>query len=178
MKKRNKNISGQSVLRAEGKEGVHMSKRESYEARTEELITPILERMNFELVDVEFVKEGGIWYLRAYIDKEGGITVNDCEAVAREMNEILDREDYVEESYTFEVSSPGLGRPLKKEKDYVRSMGKELEIRTYRAINREKEFYGILKAYDDKTVTIETEDGEELVFEKKDIALIRLAFDF
>ncbi|MBO5523638.1 MAG: ribosome maturation factor RimP [Roseburia sp.] len=155
-----------------------MSKRESYEARTEELITPILERMNFELVDVEFVKEGGIWYLRAYIDKEGGITVNDCEAVAREMNEILDREDYVEESYTFEVSSPGLGRPLKKEKDYVRSMGKELEIRTYRAINREKEFYGILKAYDDKTVTIETEDGEELVFEKKDIALIRLAFDF
>lgn len=155
-----------------------MSKRESYEARTEELITPILERMNFELVDVEFVKEGGIWYLRAYIDKEGGITVNDCEAVAREMNEILDREDYVEESYTFEVSSPGLGRPLKKEKDYVRSMGKELEIRTYRAINREKEFYGILKAYDDKTVTIENGDGEELTFEKKEIALIRLAFDF
>lgn len=155
-----------------------MSKRESYEARTEELITPILERMNFELVDVEFVKEGGIWYLRAYIDKEGGITINDCEAVAREMNEILDREDYVEESYTFEVSSPGLGRPLKKEKDYVRSMGKELEIRTYRAISREKEFYGILKAYDDNTVTIETEDGEERIFEKKDIALIRLAFDF
>lgn len=155
-----------------------MSKRESYEARTEELITPILERMNFELVDVEFVKEGGIWYLRAYIDKEGGITINDCEAVAREMNEILDREDYVEESYTFEVSSPGLGRLLKKEKDYVRSMGKELEIRTYRAINREKEFYGILKAYDDNTVTIETEDGEERIFEKKDIALIRLAFDF
>lgn len=155
-----------------------MSKRESYEARTEELITPILERMNFELVDVEFVKEGGIWYLRAYIDKEGGITINDCEAVAREMNEILDREDYVEESYTFEVSSPGLGRPLKKEKDYVRSMGKELEIRTYRAINREKEFYGILKAYDDNTVTIENEDGEERIFEKKDIALIRLAFDF
>ena len=155
-----------------------MSKRENYETRTEELITPILERMNFELVDVEFVKEGGIWYLRAYIDKEGGITVNDCEAVAREMNEILDREDYVEESYTFEVSSPGLGRPLKKEKDYARSMGKELEIRTYRAINREKEFYGILKAYDDKTVTIETEDGEKLMFEKKEIALIRLAFDF
>ena len=155
-----------------------MSKRENYETRTEELITPILERMNFELVDVEFVKEGGIWYLRAYIDKEGGITVNDCEAVAREMNEILDREDYVEESYTFEVSSPGLGRPLKKEKDYARSMGKELEIRTYRAINREKEFYGVLKAHDDKTVTIETEDGEELTFEKKDIALIRLAFDF
>ena len=96
----------------------------------------------------------------------------------REMNEILDREDYVEGSYTFEVSSPGLGRPLKKEKDYIRSMGKELEIRTYRAIDREKEFYGILKAYDADTVTIEQEDGKEMVFEKSNIALIRLAFDF
>ena len=155
-----------------------MSKRETYETRTEELITPILDRMNFELVDVEYVKEGGTWYLRAYIDKEGGITVNDCEAVAREMNEILDREDFVEDSYVFEVSSPGLGRQLKKEKDYIRSMGKEVEIRTYRAINREKEFYGILSAYDENTVTIKTEDGTEMTFEKSDIALIRLAFDF
>ena len=155
-----------------------MSKRETYETRTEELITPILDRMNFELVDVEYVKEGGTWYLRAYIDKEGGITVNDCEAVAREMNEILDREDLVEDSYVFEVSSPGLGRPLKKEKDYIRSMGREVEIRTYRAINREKEFYGILSAYDENTVTIKTEDGTEMTFEKSDIALIRLAFDF
>lgn len=155
-----------------------MSKRETYETRTEELITPILDRMNFELVDVEYVKEGGTWYLRAYIDKEGGITVNDCEAVAREMNEILDSEDFVEDSYVFEVSSPGLGRPLKKEKDYIRSMGKEVEIRTYRAINREKEFYGILSAYDENTVTIKTEDGTEMTFEKSDIALIRLAFDF
>ena len=155
-----------------------MSKREIYETRTEELITPILDRMNFELVDVEYVKEGGTWYLRAYIDKEGGITVNDCEAVAREMNEILDREDFVDDSYVFEVSSPGLGRPLKKEKDYIRSMGKEVEIRTYRAINREKEFYGILSAYDENTVTIKTEDETEMTFEKSDIALIRLAFDF
>ncbi len=155
-----------------------MSKKEVYEQRTEELITPIVDREGFELVDVEYVKEGADWYLRAYIDKEGGITVNDCELVAREMNEILDREDYIEESYIFEVSSPGLGRPLKKEKDYVRAMGKELEIRTYRMINHEKEFYGILKAYDDASVTVETEDGEEIVFEKKDIALIRLAFDF
>lgn len=155
-----------------------MSKRETYEARTEELITPILERMYFELVDVEYVKEGGTWYLRAYIDKEGGITVNDCEAVAREMNEILDREDFVEDSYVFEVSSPGLGRPLKKEKDYVRSMGKELEIRTYRAINRQKEFYGILTGYTEDTVTIQPEEGEALTFQKNEIALIRLAFDF
>ena len=117
-----------------------MSKREEYEATTEKWITPILEKRNFELVDVEYVKEGSTWYLRVYIDKEGGITSNDCADVSREMNEILDREDYVEGSYTFEVSSPGLGRPLKKEKDYKRSDGKELEIRTYRAINHEKEF--------------------------------------
>ena len=155
-----------------------MSKREMYEARTEELITPILERNNFELVDVEYVKEGGSWYLRAYIDKEGGITVNDCADVAREMNDLLDQEDFIDDSYIFEVSSPGLGRPLKKEKDYVRSMGKELEIRTYRAINKQKEFYGILTGYDEKTVTIEGEDGTEMTFDKSDIALIRLAFDF
>ena len=118
-----------------------MSKASDYEAKTESLILPILERKNFELVDVEYVKEGSIWYLRAYIDKEGGITVNDCEDVAREMNVLLDEKDFIPDSYTFEVSSPGLGRPLKKEKDYVRNMGQEVEIRTYRAINRSKEFY-------------------------------------
>ena len=81
-------------------------------------------------------------------------------------------------AYILEVSSPGLGRPLKKEKDYVRSMGKNLEIRTYRAIEGEKEFYGILTAYDDKSVTIQPEEGEAMTFLKSDIALIRLAFDF
>lgn len=155
-----------------------MSKASDYEAKTEALILPILERMDFELVDVEYVKEGSIWYLRAYIDKTGGITVNDCEAVAREMNELLDKEDFIPDSYTFEVSSPGLGRPLKKEKDYIRNMGKEVEIRTYRAINRSKEFCGLLKAYDPDTVTIETGDGEALIFQRTEIALIRQALDF
>lgn len=154
-----------------------MSKAKDYEARTEALIFPIVERMEFELVDVEYVKEGSTWYLRAYIDKPGGITVNDCEAVAREMNEILDTEDFISDSYIFEVSSPGLGRPLKKEKDYVRNMGKDVEIHTYRSINRCKDFCGALKAYDANTVTIEA-DGEEMVFEKSDIALIRQAIDF
>ncbi|HEY9574882.1 MAG TPA: ribosome maturation factor RimP, partial [Lachnospiraceae bacterium] len=129
-----------------------MSKREEYERKTEELLLPIVEKENFELVDVEFVKEGGTWYLRAYIDKEGGITINDCELVSRALNEKLDVEDFIAESYILEVSSPGLGRPLKKEKDYVRSMGKEVEIRTFRPIQREKEFYGILEAYDGDTV--------------------------
>lgn len=154
-----------------------MSKASDYEAKTESLILPILERMNFELVDVEYVKEGSIFYLRAYIDKEGGITVNDCEAVAREMNVLLDEQDFIPESYTFEVSSPGLGRPLKKEKDYVRNMGKEVEIRTYRAINRSKEFYGLLTAYDKDSVTIDA-DGEKICFQRADIALIRQAVHF
>ena len=154
-----------------------MSNARNYEEKTEALILPILDRMDFELVDVEYVKEGGVFYLRAYIDKEGGITVNDCEAVAREMNVLLDEKDFIPDSYTFEVSSPGLGRPLKKEKDYVRNMGKEVEIRTYRAINRCKEFYGLLTAYDKDSVTIDA-DGEEMRFEKAEIALIRQAVHF
>ncbi len=149
-----------------------------YEQQTEELLLPIIEEYQFELVDVEYVKEGGNWYLRAYIDKEGGITVDDCELVSRRMSDLLDKEDFIEESYIFEVSSPGLGRPLKKEKDYARSLGKEIEIRTYRAIEKEKEFYGILKSYDETMVTIELEDNREMTFAKTDIALIRLAFYF
>ncbi len=155
-----------------------MGKGRMYEEKTESLILPILEKNQFELVDVEYVKEGSTWYLRAYIDKEGGITVNDCELVAREMNEILDREDYVEDSYVFEVSSPGLTRPLKKEKDYVRNLGKPVEIRTYRAIDHKKEFVGILKAYDADSVTITDENEADILFKKADIALIRQAFDF
>lgn len=155
-----------------------MSKAQIYEAKTEELILPILEKLNFELVDVEYVKEGSTWYLRAYIDKEGGITINDCEAVARQMNELLDQEDFIPDSYTFEVSSPGLGRPLKKEKDYIRNMGKPVEIRTYRAIERCKEFSGILTAYDKESVTISEEDGSTTTFSRGDIALIREKVEF
>ena len=153
-----------------------MSKRETYETRTEELITPILERMQFELVDVEYVKEGATWYLRAYIDKEGGITVNDCEAVAREMNEILDREDYIEDSYVFEVSSPGLGRPLKKEKDYKRSVGKLIDIKLYKPVDKCKEFTGVLDSYDKDTVTIKMDDDTQKTFDRSNLAMIRLAF--
>ena len=142
-----------------------MSRREEYEQKAEELITPIVEANGFELVDVEYVKEGGI-------------TVDDCEIVSRAFSDRLDAEDFIDDAYIMEVSSPGLGRPLKKEKDYKRSMGKELEIRTYRAIERNREFYGILTAYDDNSVTILEEDGTERVFLKSDIALIRLAFDF
>ena len=155
-----------------------MTKKEMYEQKTEAILQPIVDANGFELVDVEYVKEGGSWYLRAYIDKPGGITVDDCELVSRAANDILDEQDFVEESYIFEVSSPGLGRPLKKEKDFVRSIGDEVEIRTFRAIERQKEFYGILKAFDKETVTIMMEDESEMQIARADIALIRLAFDF
>lgn len=155
-----------------------MSKKELYEQKTEELLTPIVEQNGFELVDVEYVKEGGNWYLRAYIDKPGGIAVDDCELVSRAFSDILDEKDYIEDSYIFEVSSPGLGRPLKKEKDFKRSLGEEVEIRTYRAVDKQKEFVGILTDYDKDTVTIEMEDETKKTFDRSDIALIRLAFDF
>ena len=155
-----------------------MSKREIYEAKAEELVLPLVEANNFELVDVEYVKEAGTWYLRVYIDKEGGIFINDCELVSRALSEILDKDDPIEDAYILEVSSPGLGRPLKKEKDFKRSMGEQVDIKLYRAIDRQKDFTGALSAYDDETVTIQYEDGSESTFNRKDIALIRLAFDF
>ena len=155
-----------------------MTKKEIYEQKTEEILNPMVEKHGFELVDVEYVKEGGNWYLRAYIDKPGGITVDDCEVISRELSDKLDEKDFVEDAYILEVSSPGLGRPLKKEKDFERSLGEEVEVRTYRAVNRQKEFTGILKAYDKDSITIELENEEKMTFARTDIALVRLAFDF
>ena len=129
-------------------------------------------------MDVEYVKEGGTWYLRAYIDKPGGISIDDCEKVSRKLSDILDEKDYIDDSYIMEVSSPGLGRPLKKDKDFRRSLGKEVEIRTYRMIDKQKEFTGTLKGYDKDSVTVAFGGGTERTFDKGDIALIRLAFDF
>ena len=156
----------------------NLTKKESVEQQTEALLEPILADFGFELVDVEYVKEGSNWYLRVYIDKPGGIFVDDCEAVSRRFSEVLDEEDYIDGSYIFEVSSPGLGRPLKKEKDFNRNLHKEVEVRTYRAIEGEKEFVGFLRAYDDHSITIEDEDGLKRIFELTETALIRLAIRF
>ena len=155
-----------------------MSKREDFEQRTEELLIPILEKYEFELVDVEYVKEAGTWYLRAYIAKPGGIAINDCEVVSRELSDLLDQKDIIDDSYILEVSSPGLGRPLKKERDFARSIGAEVEIRTYRMVEGRKEFTGVLEEYDSESVTVSYEDGTKQNFDRKEIALIRLAFDF
>ena len=152
--------------------------RKDYEQMTEELIAPMIAAHNFELVDVEWVKEGANWYLRVYIDKEGGITVDDCEVINREFGDVLDEKDYISEEYIFEVSSPGLDRPLKKEKDFARSIGKDVEVRLYKPINKAKEYVGILDSYDKDTVTLDFENGEKMTFDRSAIALIRLAFFF
>ena len=154
-----------------------MSKREEYEKKAEELVMPLVEENKFERVDVEYVKEGSNWYLRYYIDKEGGITVDDCEIISRALSDKLDEKDFIEDAYILEVSSPGLGRPLKKPKDFERSIGKEVEIKLYKAINRQKDFEGTLIGYDDDMVTISV-DGDNITFNRSDIALVRLAFEF
>ncbi len=116
--------------------------------------------------------------MRAYIDKPGGITVDDCEVISRALSDRLDEYDFIDDAYILEVSSPGLGRPLRKEKDFARSIGEEVEVRLYRAQNHQKEFTGILKNYDKDKIVIEMENEEELEFQRTDIALVRLAFDF
>ena len=155
-----------------------MSKHEIYEQRATGLLAPILNEMDFELVDVEYVKEGSAWYLRAYIDKEGGITVNDCEMVSRKMSDLLDERDFIPDSYIFEVSSPGLGRQLKKDKDFARSIGEVVEGKLFRAVDKRKDFEGILRSFDKEVIVIEGESGEETELKRDNIALIRLHIDF
>lgn len=148
-----------------------------YESKTEELLLPITKAHNVEIYDVEFVKEGSEWYLRVYIDKPGGVTIDDCEAVSRALSEELDREDFIEESYTLEVSSPGLGRALKKDRHLEKSIGENVDVKTYKPIQNSKEISGVLKAFDDKTVTLEVENNQ-ISINRADIAVIRLSFDF
>lgn len=155
-----------------------MTKREEYEQRTEKLLLPILERRGFELVDVEYVKEGSNFYLRAYIDKEGGITINDCEDVSRELNDLLDAEDFIPDAYFMEISSPGLGRQLKKEKDFARSIGKEVEVKLYKPLDKKKELEGILEEYDETTVRLRISEQEAITLPRAGIALIKLAVHF
>ena len=155
-----------------------MTKRETYESKTEAFLLPLMKEHQFELVDVEYVKEGSNWYLRAYIDKEGGIAIDDCETISSILSDWLDREDFISDSYILEVSSPGLGRPLKKEKDFAREKGKLVDVKLYRAREKQKDFTGTLTEYDKDTVTIGLEDESRITFGRSEIALIRLALDF
>lgn len=154
-----------------------MSKRETYEARTEQLLLPIAQEAGVEIYDVEYVKEGSDWYLRAYIDKPGGVNIGDCETVSRALSDKLDEQDFIDDAYILEVSSPGLGRALKKDKHLEKSLGEEVELRLYKPMDKCKDFTGILKRFDSEQLVIETAE-KEMTFARKEIALIRLALDF
>lgn len=153
-----------------------MSKRETYEEKTEQLLSPIVEQYGVEIYDVEYVKEGKDYYLRAYIDKAEGVNIQDCENVSRALSDALDEQDFIPDAYILEVSSPGLGRVLKKDRHMERSLGEAVELKAYKPIDGEKEFSGILQAFDDRTVTI-LQDGAARTFERADIATVRLALD-
>ena len=172
----------------ERKEVVHLSKREEYEARAEKLLEPIMEENHFELVDVEYVKEAGNWYLRAYVDKEGGITLDDCELVNRAWSDLMDENDFIPEAYILEVSSPGLGRQLKKEKDFKRSIGQDVDVKFYQSRKipagrngkevSVKEITGTLKAYTKEKITLETDFAKESEIACSDISTVKLTIDF
>lgn len=138
-----------------------------------QLALPIVEGAGCTLWDVEYVKEAGQWFLRVYIDKEGGVSIDDCEAVSRPLSDLLDEVDPIEGSYTFEVSSAGADRPLRKPEHFQQLMGAEVEVRLYRPREGRKEFVGLLRGYDDGDVTLEMA-GAPVTFEKKEIALVRL----
>lgn len=155
--------------------------KKQIEAACEELVLPIIEERGFELVDVEYVKEGSNYYLRVYADKAGGITIDDCVEVSRALNPELDKyEKEFKEPYILEVSSPGLLRPLKKDKDFMRNLGKMLEIKLFKPIegSKAKELEAELKNFDKDTITVILEDDTEAVIDRSNLALVRLAFEF
>ena len=154
-----------------------MSKRETIEQKTTELLAPIVSDKGVEIYDVEYVSEAGEWYLRAYIDKPGGVTIDDCESVSRALSDALDADDFIEDAYYLEVSSPGLGRTLKKDSHLEKSIGMEVDVKTYKPIDKQKEFTGILKGFDADKITLEIA-GEEVSFARKEIANIKLTLDF
>ena len=153
-----------------------MSKKESYEAKTDELLQPIAEKYGVDIYDVEYVKEGSDFYLRAYIDKPEGVNINDCENVSRALSDVLDEKDFIQDAYILEVSSPGLGRTLKKDRHLEKSIGQYVELKLYKPQNGQKEYEGKLIRFDENSITIEAEG--EITFAREDIAIIKLALDF
>lgn len=145
--------------------------------RVEQKLMPIINANNFELVEVEFVKEGPNKYLRVYADKEGGITIDDCEIISRGLEAELEKDDFIEEAYILEVSSPGIDRILKKDFEYIKYKGRLVEIKLYKPIDKVKQMQGNLVGLIDGKIVIE-ENGQEISFDKKDVASCRLAVVF
>lgn len=148
------------------------------EEMLEELFTPIIEEEGLECVDVTFEKTGRDWVLTAYIDKEGGVDLNDCERVSRRLSTLLDEVDPIEQSYFLEVSSPGIDRPLKKEKDFLRQMGKRIVVNFYAPVNGTKQLAGTLVDYTGDTLTLKLDEEETAVFNLKDISKAALEIEF
>ncbi len=155
-----------------------MIKKEYAEQRTAELLEPLMEKNGFELVDVEYVKEGADRILRVYIDKTGGIRIDDCELISRALSDELDKDDKFDEAYVLEVSSPGLLRPFRKDKDFARNIGETVELHLFKAQDKEKDFIGVLKSFTRDSVVLELEEGKETVFLRSSISLIRKYIDF
>jgi ribosome maturation factor RimP len=144
-----------------------------------ELVTPFLDQEGFELVDVEYVTEGGNRYLRVYVDKEGGIDIDECGRISEYLSERLDEKDPIEHAYILEVSSPGAERPLKKPEDFMRAVGKDVFITTYEPVEGAKEFEGQLVSYDGKSLTVKTvQDGREVEIGLEKVASARLTIIF
>jgi ribosome maturation factor RimP len=137
------------------------------------LAEPVVTEEGCTLWDVEYVREAGTWYLRVFVDKEGGLSIDDCERISRRLDPMLDEADPIPDSYVFEVGSAGAERELKRPSDFERFMGSEVELRLYQPVNGIKSFVGTLKAYEDGSVTIET-GGRDMRFDKSQIALVRL----
>ncbi len=143
----------------------------------EKLALPILDEVNFELVDIEYKKEGGHWYLRFYIDKPGGITIDDCQIFSEKIGEVLDKEDPIPHSYYLEVSSPGLDRPLKKDSDFKKYTGTKVDVHLYKPVHGKKKHTGVLAGFSDDEIIISV-DNNELSFNRSDISVVRLAVEF
>ena len=150
-------------------------KKQEIEEKCTELVMTIIEAGNYDLWDVEYVKEGADYYLRVYADKEGGIGIDDCVDISRQLEKKLDEEDFIKEAYILEVSSPGLTRVLKKDKEFEKSIGRLVDIKLYKALNGQKELQGILKSFDEKSLTFNISD-EDVAIDRNDISVIRLAF--
>ncbi|HGM3945972.1 TPA: ribosome maturation factor RimP [Clostridioides difficile] len=152
--------------------------KKNLEATIEEIVTKITDEHGFEMVDVEYVKEAGEYYLRVYIDKEEGISLNECELVSRELSSILDEKDPIKENYFLEVSSPGLDRALKKDRDFVRYQGRDVDLKLYKPLNGCKQFEGeLIGLTEDNNIKIIV-NGKEMEFNRKDVAIVRLAIKF
>lgn len=153
------------------------SKREVLRA-VKQMCQSIADELDFELVDMEYIKEFGSYFLKVYIDRVGGISTDDCEKMSEKLSAMLDEKDPISEAYYLEVSSPGLDRPLKTDNDLNRNLNKDIEIKLYKPLNNKKNYEGILVDYSDDEIVIEDNQGNTLSLPKEVISIVRLAIKF